>query len=128
MHGRSRRAWKHFLYSNLFLALTLAAVFLVGFGLFRVYYENYQVNREIGQLQEQAAQLEAKRLQTLSVLHYVQSPAFAKKVARTQLNLVEPGEHAALITNVSSTSMGAQQDLTSSPVSNAVKWWRIFIN
>jgi cell division protein FtsB len=127
MHGRSRRAWKHFFYSNIFLGLVIGALVLVAISLGRVYFQNRQVENEIAHLQSEAKRLEAKRLETLDTLRYVDSAAFVEERARTQFNLVRPGESVAVLSGTLATSAVSQvEQKIEPPRSNPSKWFRVF--
>jgi cell division protein FtsB len=126
MPAHSRRAWKTFFYSNIFLGLVVGALIFIVINLARVYYQNHQVELEIARLQSEASRLESKRLETLDALKFTDSPSFIEQKARTQFNLVRPGESVAVLpTKVASQSHS--QDLSyNNTESNPMKWWRVF--
>jgi len=105
----------------------LVAIFTaVAYG--RAYYRDYQIRKEIIDLQNEVKKLEAKKIETMEVLQYVKSTNFIEEKARTELNLVKPGEKMIVITSgtqpeasSSSKSWNYKQD-----VPNPVKWWRFF--
>ena len=70
---------------------------LLTFSYVRAYYQEYRVRSEIDTLHEEVRDLEVKKLQTIEVLKYIQSPAFVEEKARTELNLLKPGEKMAVI-------------------------------
>lgn len=97
----------------------------------RAWYQDYQVGQEIARLQAEVERLEGQRLQTLELLRYVKSPAFVEEKARTELNLIKPGENVAIIGfNAGSESAGqAGTSMVESPrLSNPAQWWKYFIH
>jgi cell division protein FtsB len=127
-----RSFWQTFFASRWFLiGGVVILVFLVISGS-RAIYQNYQINQEIKQLQMETERLQAKRLETLNLLNYVQSSTFVQDKARTELNLLQPGEKMAVIPNKNQTApkITGQEELglVQSPesVSNPAKWWRYF--
>ena len=123
-------AWSLFFYSKIFLLLILAGILFTGFAFLRSYYQDYQVKQEIDRLKYEAENLEAKKLESLEVLKYVQSPDFAEQKARMEFNLVKPGEQVAIVKSASGElNASGQVDnkmVESSDVSNIIKWWRFF--
>jgi len=123
-------AWSLFFYSKIFLLIILAGIVFTGFAFLRSYYQDYQVKQEIDRLKYEADNLEAKKLETLEVLKYVQSPDFAEQKARMEFNLVKPGEQVAIVKNaeagVNTSGQVDNKMVESSDVSNIIKWWRFF--
>ncbi len=108
---------------------------LVIFGLLfsfgRSFYQDYQMRAEIRQLQDEARNLSAKKLESLEILKYVQSRQFAEEKARTELNLVKPGERVAIIKSTGQLKRSGQIDekmVEWNNVSNPIKWWRYFFS
>ena len=121
---------KKLFFSRWFFAFGVLVLIILSVAFFRAYYRNYQVEQEIKNLKEQINHLEAKRLETLDILQYVKSPAYAEEKARTELNLVKKGEQIAVITDsISDTDKGRQEKekmVNSNYLSNPLKWWRYF--
>lgn len=124
--------WKNFFYSKWFLVAVILAICLVGFAFFKSFYQDYQVRQEIERLKEEASRLEAKKLESLELLKYVQSADFVESKARTDFNLVKPGEQVAVIAGVNSTQtqsgQGNDNMINYGRFSNPIKWWRFFTN
>ncbi|MBI2443647.1 MAG: septum formation initiator family protein [Candidatus Magasanikbacteria bacterium] len=117
---------RHFFRDTPWLALgaALVAVFLlVAYG--RVWYRDRAMQQEIAKLQEEAARLRERRLQTSDWLRYVQSPAFIEAKARTDLNLARPGEQ---VTVIDRTNEAKSETIAPPPpaLSNPQRWWRYF--
>ena len=128
MPAQSRRAWKNFFYSNIFLGLVVGALIFIVINLLRVYYQNHQVETEIARLQSEASRLESKKLETLDALKFADSPSFIEEKARTQFNLVRPGESVAILPeNVPGAASTSQKNsATDSGLSNIAKWRMVF--
>lgn len=100
----------------------------------RAIYQNYQINQEINQLKIETERLQAKKLETLNLLNYVQSSTFVEDKARAELNLLKPGEKMAIVQSSKNSrvtpSFSGQEKINlvqSTPaLSNPAKWWRYF--
>lgn len=128
MRGKSRRAWKHFFYSNIFLGLVVGALIFIIINLVRVHFQNQQVEVEIGRLQSETKRLEARRLETLDALKFTDSPSFVEEKARTQFNLVKPGESVAILPASESDvpASGTDELSAQGSLSNLSRWRKIF--
>ncbi|MDD2757804.1 MAG: septum formation initiator family protein [Patescibacteria group bacterium] len=123
--------WKNFFYSRWFLIGVVVATVLVGFAFVKAYYQDYQVRQEIERLQYDASQLEAKKIESMEILKYVQSRDYVEAKARTDFNLAKPGEQVAVITGATGAATGGQvkkKVIELEHISNPVKWWRLFTN
>lgn len=123
---------KKFFKSKLF-ALVLVLIFvLTAFAYGRSYYQDYGVEQEISRLKEEVRNLEFKKMETLEILQYVQSPVFAEEKARMELNMAKPGEKIAVfsVTGEGYTEGGQtnEKDVKSNNHSNILKWWRYFMD
>ncbi len=122
--------WKSFFSSKLFMLVIIIVAAMVVFGYGRAYYQDYLVRQEIEHLQEQAKKLETRKIELLEVLKYVKSDSFAEEKARTELNMVRPGEQVLVVPAVE--EIGDRQEKNSvvewDNISNYKKWWQYFIN
>lgn len=127
---QKENGWSQFFYSRLFIFVVLAGIFFVSFAFLRSFYQDYQVRQEIERLKYEASALEAKKLETLEILKYVQSPDFAEEHARKEFNLVKPGEQVAIVKSEGGLSLVSGQEnnkmIESDRVSNIIKWWNFF--
>lgn len=104
---------------------------LVSFNYARVYYQDYEVRREIRELEEEVKNLEQKKIESLHILQYVTSPSFVEEKARTELNMKKPGEHVVIVqtlktpTETPEEQPANEEDLTGK--SNPIKWWYYFV-
>lgn len=123
--------WKKFFGSRLFLFVAAVIVFMVIFGYVRAYYQDYQVRQEITRLEEQARNLEAKKLELLEVLKYVKSDSFVEEKARIELNMLKQGERVMVVASSTAPNEHRQEKnnmLEWTNLSNYAKWWRFFVN
>ena len=122
--------WSRFYYSRWFLVVVIILIFFFAFVFARAYFQDYQVRTEIERLKNEAASLQAKKIDTLELLKYVQTPEFAEEKARTELNMVKPGEKTIIIKTGSDAadSIGQvdKKMVESNSISNPIKWWRLF--
>ncbi len=121
--------WKEVFYSRWFLALLFVLTLLLIISYVRAYYQEYQVRQEISNLQDQLHSLESKKIETMEFLKYAQSSTFVEEKARTELNLVKPGENMAIIANGTDSDANRQEKtdmIKWSQVSNPIKWFKFF--
>ncbi len=127
-----RPRWNAFFASQWTTIILLALLVLLAIGYGSAYYQHYQVQQEIRRLERQAEDLKAKKLKTLELLKYVESPAFVEERARLELNLGRPGEKMMVID--SGAAAPPRQSLVNMleqnrPVlSNQTKWWNYFFS
>ena len=120
---------KHFFGSSLFLFGAFALTIFLGFVYGRAYYQDYQVQMEIKDMQGEVKRLEAKKLESLDVLKYARTTAFLEAKARTEFNLAKPGENMAIIKRkVVEKHIGqrVQKVLESISLPTYQQWWNIF--
>lgn len=122
---------KSFFRSRLFLIGLFFASLFIAFAYGRAYFQDSQIRKEIARLQSQVKDLEVKKMETLDVLKYVRSPAFAEEKARMELNMAKPGEKMTIVdNNAQTTDKGRQEiqkELELDSVPNIIKWWRFFV-
>lgn len=123
-----KNKWQKFFSSRWVLLVLLAVAILVAVAYGRAYYRDYQVRQEIARLQNEVKKMEAKKIEVSDIYEYVKSSSFIEEKARTEMNLVLPGEKMAIVSSgttgsftVSSTAKKYEYDLP-----NPIKWWRFF--
>ena len=130
MPARSDSTWKKFFSSRWFVIVGGAVLLLLIFGYSRALYQDYQIRQEIRRLQCEALRLQVKRSETLEALGYVRSPAYIEEKARTELNLMRPGEKMAIVNGSTSAPAPSRQPtekmVESKNISNPLKWWYYF--
>lgn len=129
MANSKDQKWKQIFYSRWFLALLFVLTFLLIISYIRAYYQEFQVRKEISNLQEQLHSLEAKKIETMELLKYARSSTFVEEKARTELNLIKPGENAVIIVGGNENDPDRQEKTNMikwSQVSNPIKWFKFF--
>ncbi len=128
-HKDQQSVIRRFFQSRLFLVITSLILLLIGFNYGRAYYEEYQVQQKIRELEQQVQSLQGKKLESLELLQYVKSDNFIEEKARTELNLKKPGENVVFVEGVptvSTTPSLPSQPVDEYPLSNPQKWWYYF--
>lgn len=128
MSALNENSWKKFFNSRWFILLALAATMAVAVGFGRAYYQDYLVTQDIERLRDQAGNLAAKKIELLEVLKYVKSDSFAEQKARTELNMIKPGERVLVVSKLAENEDGQEKNnmVGFSQISNYKKWWRYF--
>ncbi len=130
MAEEKNKKWAQVFYSRWFLlALFLIAVLLVA-SYVRAYYQEYQVREQISALKSEIQSMQSKKIETIELLKYVSSTDFVEEKARTELNLLKPGEKMAFIQSASSgdKAIGQENDnlVKLSGIMNPIKWFKFF--
>ena len=119
-----------FFHSRWFIILVCILIAFSTFVFIRSYMQDRGVRDEIDRLKSEAASLEVKKFETMELLKYVKSPEFAEEKARTELNMIKPGEKTVIVkTGISASESSGQVDnkvIESNGISNPFKWWRLF--
>lgn len=118
-----------FFSSSIFLVSGFVCAFLFAFAFLRSYYQDFHIRREIAMLEQEVQSLEKKKLESLSLLQYVQTDDFVKEVARETLDYKEPGENVMVVEApliYETTEVGIGEDKPR--LSNPRKWWYYFIH
>lgn len=131
MIQREDNTTKRVFNSYFFLLALLIIATMVAFTYARTYYYDYQVKQEIVSLQEQANQLQTKKIELIEELSYVKSDSYVEGVAKTELNLAKNGEKIMMIKNSSSTASGSYGQVDKPVVklesNNYNKWLKFFL-
>ncbi len=126
----ARNRWSGFFSSQWTTIILVALLLLLGIGYASAYYQHYQVQQEIKQLQAQAEALQANKLKTIELLKYVESPAFVEERARLELNLGKPGEKMTVIDSgkkpIPRQPLVNMLEQNRPLLSNREKWWNYF--
>ena len=124
------KTWKQFFASRWVAGFSLIIVGVLLIAYIRAYTQNNQIEQEIKRLQHEAAQWEAKKIETIELLDYVKSPAYVEEKARTELNMVKDGEQMAIVKLGKKTGDGQSEIevLKSSKLTNLRKWWIYFFH
>lgn len=124
-----QKKWRRVFFSQWFLLVNIIVLSLVTYTTARSFYYHYQVQKEIRQFQERARSMETKNMATTELLTYITSKDYIEKRARTELNLMKPGEQVVLVHTSSSTNGNRQTDqpmVKKQHLSNPERWWKYF--
>lgn len=122
---------KSFFFSRWFLLTALVLCCLIGFAFFRSYYRQYEVNKEISRLQEEVRKLQTKKIESLELLQYVQTDRFVEEKARSEFNMLKPGEKVAIIAPIGDQKTSRQEKgavVQWDNLKNPIKWLKYFLH
>lgn len=130
MSEEKNKKWTQIFYSRWFLpALFLMAILLV-VSYVRAYYQEYEVRQQIEALKSEISSMQTKKIETIELLKYSSSTDFVEEKARTELNLIKPGEKVAFISNLSAGDKSIGQSNSNlvklSLINNPIKWFKFF--
>jgi len=111
---------RFFLLGAFLITLILAVSFA------RAFYKDYEIRQQIKALQGQVDDLERKRLESIELLSYVKSDAYAEDVGRRELNLKKSNERVIIVdtSGVATTSAALNDER---PAAHSwKKWWNYF--
>jgi len=124
-----KKPLKQFLNSRWFFLIAVLLTLSVIIAFSRAFYRDYEIRQEIQSLQDEVARLESKKVDSLDILSYVKSDEYAVEKARTELNMVDPGEKMMIIDNKKNNG---QENIvvvkSKNSKSNLKKWWEFFFN
>jgi cell division protein FtsB len=115
-----------FFSSRVFLIGGAILALFIGAGFARAYYQHYQLQKEIAALQSEIDALGKKKLESITLLSYVMSPAFAEERARVELNMKKSGEHVVVVDSPSDEASAALSEDAGQKDGNPIKWWYYF--
>ena len=97
-------------------------------------YENYQIEQHIQDFEARNAELREENMQKMDDLQYYISEEYIDKVAKQNLNLINPGEQVIVIPDEDLIVMSQDEDTAAlseqirSSWSNPKKWWKFFFS
>lgn len=92
-------SFKEFLKSKWSTIPLAIALFLVMIITARILVQKYQIDREIGKLQDQVNKIKNNNDQLSSLIKYFNTPDYQEKQAREKLNLKKDGEYVVVLPN-----------------------------
>ena len=126
--------------SNLTKMIIIGEFFLVSYLLYTLtvsIYKSYQIDLHIKNYEEENTRIEEEIRNKAEELEYHNSPAYAEKIAKQNLGLVNPGEEVIIIPNdgtdfngqlpTKTTDTEDTEDSTQD-LSNPQKWWKFFFD
>jgi hypothetical protein len=126
--SRGRATQTTFIASPLFVIIGIVVALFLIVRLGATGYERYLIKQEIASYEAQRTALERKKLESLDLLAYVSSDGFIEETARTELNMILPGERTAII-QTGDGNGGGRLDQTTEQTAwgNVVSWWTYFL-
>jgi cell division protein FtsB len=114
-----------FFYSKNFIFACVILICLMGFALSKEYSRQSKVNEKIGELKQEALDLEESNFELAHLIGYLKSDEYVELEARKTLGYKKPGEKVVVIKNVNGDSQvkGAQDRKNGS---NPKKWFSYF--
>lgn len=106
--------------------VSIALVILLVLSMVKVFREamvRYEINKEIGTLENQLNDLEGKSDKITNMIAYLKTDDYIEKEARLKLNLVKEGERQI---NFTSSTDALAQGNASAVVPNIIKWFKYF--
>lgn len=97
-------------------------------------YENYQIEQHIEDFKERNAALVEDNQQKMDDLQYYISDEYIDKVAKQNLNLINPGEKVIVIPDEDLVVLSQDEDTAAlseqirQSWSNPKKWWKFFFS
>lgn len=120
--------------------IIIGEFFLVSYLLYTLtvsIYKSYQIDLHIKNYEAENARIEEEIRNKAEELEYHNSPAYAEKIAKQNLGLVNPGEEVIIIPNSDvnfdgtipiARSGGEEDENSSENLSNPQKWWKFFFD
>ena len=119
--------------SRAMLLLNMIILFLVVFSFGREYVRNYEIDKEINALEEQALGLEAQNQEIAGLVGKLHTQDYLEEEARIKLGLKKPGEQVVVIpepesgTVVPEAQRVAAAAESDKELSNPSLWWLYFL-
>lgn len=114
-----------------FLIINLVILFLVTLSFGREFVRNHEIDKEISNLEEKAANLEAQNQEILELAERLNTDDYLEQEGRMRLGLQKPGESMVIIEG-SEDITEPSQVINTAPetqegrVSNPRLWWEYF--
>lgn len=130
MVGGGRKISKFFKSHFFILILSIVlGIFLAGF--IKAFLRDWQIKKEINQLEDIKKELEEKKIKTLDYLKEIESKDFAEKEARLHYGLAKNGEGLVIITEETKKINDTAENLRKMETEkeekpNFKKWWFYF--
>ena len=113
-----------------FLFINLIILFLVTLSFGREFVRNYEIDREIKQLEQRAVSLEQQNQDILQLAERLKTNDYLEQEGRLRLGLMKPGESVAVISEpeVGEPVQPAAEEAQDHEItmSNPRLWWNYF--
>ncbi len=130
--------WKKLFFSPFFLFLGIIILIFYFFSIGKESYKNYQINKEVKNLQQEIKNLEEKKIQTKKLIQYLKTESFQEKQARLELGMKKPDEKVVILHNTSQETKNKDEFINTDiktngsvkennqKIINPIKWWKYF--
>ena len=114
-----------------FLIINLVILFLVTLSFGREFVRNYEIDKEIGNLEKRASSLESQNQEILELAERLNTDDYLEQEGRMRLGLKKPGENVVIISEPEDITVPVQElgDVPASQEnndSNPRLWWEYF--
>lgn len=117
-----------------FLIVNLALLFLITLSFGREFVRNYEIDKEIKDLEEKAAALETHNQEIIELAERLNTDDYLEQEGRMRLGLMKPGEQVAVISEPELAGEIAEPEATgeskkaNKQKSNIELWWEYFFD
>jgi len=123
----------HLVFKLLGIGALLAAIIMLGYKIYGVSYEKYQINKKVTTLDTVMAGLSQKTEDLKALVGRLEDKDYIEKEARKKLNFQKPGEQPVIITkkgaganNGVAVKSSQASDKNSQEESNIKLWYNMF--
>jgi len=117
--------WQSTIKSKWFLAVLIVLLAAFSYYFFRELSRQYEIQKQIGAMEEDIMQLEKSSAELEDLVAYFQTEDYKEKELRKRLNLQKEGEHVVVLPeNPEATSSTALQ--SNQFEKNWIAWWNYF--
>lgn len=115
----------------------IVGFFIVAYMLYHLavsIYENYQIEKHIAEFEARNVELQTENKQKQEDLEYYISDEYIDKIAKQNLNLVNPGEKVIVIPDEDLVVLSQDEDTAAlseqirASWPNPKKWWKFFFS
>jgi len=114
-----------------FFIINIVILFLVTLSFGREFVRNYEIDKEISNLEEKAFSLESQNQEILELAERLNTDDYLEQEGRMRLGLKKPGENVVIISEPEDITIPSQE-LSDTPtaqqkkISNPRLWWEYF--
>ncbi|MDP3985497.1 MAG: septum formation initiator family protein [bacterium] len=123
--GEQRKKQRSFVKSRFVWIASVAVAAFIALSAGREWYIQYMTDREIRELEAQAARLEARRLELIDLVKKFEQRDFVEQEARLEFGLQRQGESVAVV-RASEEKPKTESAVHEPGVSNLKLWWYYF--
>jgi len=102
-------------------------IIYAGYALFKVFWRNIQIDKEIKKLNTEIDQLEAQNQDLKNLITYYKTESYKEKEARRRLGYQKPGEKVVIIVP-SQEKVPLEESPPQKEKNNLEVWWNFFFD